>query len=279
MNRRYFVQNLSTLALLLNGKTIMGSALPYMGNTKPMLRFVIASDLHYGQPETEYAALTDSALGHIKQMHSKNPFDFGVFNGDLVHDDISYFGELKAKTDSLPFPYYVTQGNHDMANKEEWESTWNQPLNFDIKKGNTVLLFATTSNKKGEYLPPDIEWLTAKFKEHEKAKHILLFIHIPPIKWTRHAIESIPFVELVKKQKNLRAVFHGHEHDEDGIKWKDGIPYMFDSHVGGSWGTPYKGFRVVELFNDGSMLTWIMNPTEKINIAELALDKGQSKNY
>jgi Icc protein len=274
MNRRHFVQNLSTLALLLNGKSIMGSELPFMGNAKPMLRFVIASDFHYGQPKTEYATMTDTALNHIKQMHTENAFDFGVLNGDLVHDNISYFGEFKNKVDSLTFPYYVTQGNHDMATKEEWESAWQQPLNFEIKKGNTVLLFASTSNKKGEYLPPNMEWLTAKFREHEKAKHILLFIHIPPIKWTKNAIESTPFVELVKKQNNLRAVFHGHEHDQDGIKWNDGIPYLFDSHVGGNWGTSYKGFRIVELMKDGSILTWIMNPTEKINAAEIPAMKG-----
>lgn len=273
MNRRRFIQNISTVALLINGKTVMGSELPFMGKTKPMMRFVVASDLHYGQPKTEYTAMTDSAFGYIKQMHAENPFDFGVLNGDLVHDDISYFGELKSKTDSLPFSYYVTQGNHDLATKEEWEAAWKQPLNFEIKKRNAVLLFATTSNKKGEYLPPDLEWLEAKFKEHENAKHILLFIHIPPIKWTKHAIESTPFVELVKKQKNLRAVFHGHEHDQDGIKWNDGIPYLFDSHVGGNWGTSYKGFRIVELFKDGSMLTWIMNPKEKINAAEIPANK------
>jgi Icc protein len=277
MNRRLFVKNLSTITLLLNGKSIMGSELPFMGNAKPLLRFVIASDLHYGQDKTPYALMTDTALGHIKQMHAENSFDFGVLNGDLVHDNISFFEELKQKVDTLPFPYYVTQGNHDLATKEEWETAWKQPLNFEIKKGNTVLLFASTSNKKGEYLPPDLTWLGEKFREHAKAKHVLLFIHIPPIKWTKHAIESTPFVDLVKKQKNLRAVFHGHEHDQDGIKWNDGIPYLFDSHVGGNWGTPYKGFRIVELMKDGSMLTWIMNPTEKINAAELPAMEGASK--
>jgi 3',5'-cyclic AMP phosphodiesterase CpdA len=269
MNRRHFVQNLSTLALLLNGKTIMGNELPWISNRKPLLRFVIASDLHYGQPKTEYAAMTDTALTHIKTMHTENPFAFGVFNGDLVHDNISYFGELRQKIETVPFPYYVTQGNHDLATKEQWEKAWDQQINFDIVMGDTVLLFATTSNEKGTYLPPDMLWLEQQFKKHSKAKHILLFIHIPPIKWTKHAIESTPFQELVKKQQNLRAVFHGHEHDQDGIKWQDGIPYLFDSHVGGNWGTPYRGFRVVEMQKDGSILTWIMNPTEKINVAEI----------
>jgi hypothetical protein len=42
------------------------------------------------------------------------------------------------------------------------------------------------------------------------------------------------------------------------------IPFLFDSHVGGSWGTPYRGFRVVELLNDGTLVTYMMNPTEKL---------------
>jgi Icc protein len=78
MNRRHFVKNLSTITLLLNGKSIMGSELPFMGSAKPMLRFVIASDFHYGQAKTEYAAMTDTALNHIKQMHAENTIDFGV---------------------------------------------------------------------------------------------------------------------------------------------------------------------------------------------------------
>ena len=43
------------------------------------------------------------------------------------------------------------------------------------------------------------------------------------------------------------------------------IPYLFDSHIGGNWGTAYKGFRVVELMDDGSLITYMMNPTEKMN--------------
>jgi hypothetical protein len=43
------------------------------------------------------------------------------------------------------------------------------------------------------------------------------------------------------------------------------IPYLFDSHIGGNWGTAYKGFRVVELMDDGSLVTYMMNPTERIN--------------
>ena len=53
----------------------------------------------------------------------------------------------------------------------------------------------------------------------------------------------------------------------DGVKEKDNIPYLFDAHFGGNWGTRYKGFRVVELYNDNTVATYIMNPVEKINVA------------
>lgn len=90
-------------------------------------------------------------------------------------------------------------------------------------------------------------------------------MHIPQAKWTANGIDNPAFFELIKKYRNIKAVFHGHEHDQDGVKMNDNIPYFFDAHIGGNWGTTYKGFRVVELLNDGSMLTYMMNPIQKIN--------------
>lgn len=265
MNRRRFIQNISTALLVFNGKTLLASDLSSFAKKKIALRFAVASDMHFGQPETPFQQYLDTAVEQMNAVHNQLSFDFGVFNGDLVHDDISHFPATRKTLDKLGFKYYVTQGNHDHATAEQWEKAWDMPLNFDVVMGKQVLLFATTSNEKGKYLPPDLEWLEKKFNEHAGAENILLFIHIPPIKWTKHAIESTAFQELVKKQKNLKAVFHGHEHDQDHVKWQDGIPYIFDSHVGGSWGTSYRGYRIVELYKDGSMLTWMMNPTEKLN--------------
>jgi len=42
---------------------------------------------------------------------------------------------------------------------------------------------------------------------------------------------------------------------------------MFDSHIGGNWGTNYRGYRIVELQKENKLLTYIMNPTIKINEA------------
>ena len=82
---------------------------------------------------------------------------------------------------------------------------------------------------------------------------------------TKHAVDSPAFFELLSKYKNVRAVFNGHDHDMDDIKMKNSIPFIFDAHFGGNWGTAYRGFRIVELRKDNSLLTYILNPTEKLN--------------
>jgi hypothetical protein len=43
------------------------------------------------------------------------------------------------------------------------------------------------------------------------------------------------------------------------------IPHLFDSHFGGNWGTPYRGYRIVEVLGNKQIRTYIMNPLEKIN--------------
>jgi len=269
MKRRQFIKSLSVAFFLINGKTILASDLSQFEKKKLALRFVVLSDGHFGQPKTNYKEFYNTAIQYVNNEHLTKPFDFGVMNGDIIHDNVDYLGKVKKSLDELKFQYYVTKGNHDIASPQLWESTWNLPLNYDVVIKNNVLLFGNTSNEKGEYLPPDMQWLSSSLKKYEKAENIFLFLHIPPIKWTDNAISSIEFQELVKQYKNIKGVFHGHEHDQDGIKWKDGIPYLFDSHIGGSWGTTYKGFRIVELYKDGSMLTYIMNPTEKINLSDL----------
>ena len=101
-------------------------------------------------------------------------------------------------------------------------------------------------------------------REHRN-REVFIFIHINPGALTKHAIDCPPFFELLEKHGKVRAVFNGHDHDEDGIKKRDNVPFVFDSHFGGSWGTAYRGYRVVEVMKDGSVLTYIMNPDTAIN--------------
>jgi hypothetical protein len=188
-----------------------------------------------------------------------------MINGDIIHDDKKWYPDAKKALDKLAVKYYVSQGNHDHVTPEEWQSVWNMPVNHDFSIGKNAVLIGTTSNEQGTYLCPDLAWFTQKLEENKKRKNIFVFIHINPVKQTANAVDCPEFFELLSKYKNIRAVFNGHDHDQDNIKMKEKIPFIFDAHFGGNWGTDYRGFRIVELKKDNSILTYILNPTDKLN--------------
>ncbi len=272
MNRKEFL-SLSAPAFLLlaNGNIIKAQDLVSSAiyRKKSRLRFVVASDGHYGQPNTDYENFYATLVERINEEHRKDPFAFCVINGDIIHDDKKYFPAAKAALDKLALKYYVSQGNHDHVNAEEWEKIWNMPVNLDFSIRKNSFLVATTSNEKGTYLCPELDWLREKLAEHRRQENVFIFMHINPGKLTRHAVDCPELFEMLASHKNVRAIFNGHDHDEEGIKARESIPFVFDAHFGGSWGTEYRGFRVVELMKDNSVLTYIMDPRDKINEARL----------
>ena len=88
-------------------------------------------------------------------------------------------------------------------------------------------------------------------------------MHITPIKWTTHGISCPELVNMFNVQSNLRAIFHGHDHDQDNVKENNGRHYFFDSHIGGNWGTAYRGYRIVELLKSGEIVTYQVNPQKE----------------
>ena len=234
---------------------------------KVVLRFAVASDAHYGQPGTEFNKLLNDFVLNINGFHKTSKLDACVVNGDLIHDQKDLLVQTKQNLDKLPVPYYVTQGNHDHVTPEYWKEIWNVPMDYEATVKRSVFLMMTTSNEKGEYLSPDLQWLSQKLDEH-KQKNVFLFLHIGQQKWTNGSIDNPAYAELIKKYPNVKGVFHGHDHDQDGVKMLGTIPHLYDSHIGGNWGTSYKGYRIVELMKDNSMRTYIMNPVEEINLAK-----------
>ena len=258
--------------MLANGKIVKAHdyCLSEDHRRKVKLRFVVASDGHYGQPKTDYDNFFTTVVSRINEEHKKNPFSFCVINGDIIHDDNNHFPAAKKALDALMPKYYVSQGNHDHATAEEWEAIWNMPVNLDFTIKKNSFLVATTSDEKGTYLCPDLGWFRQKLEEHKQQENIFIFIHINPGKLTKHAVDCPELFELFAKHKNIRVVFNGHDHDEEGIKRRDDIPFVFDAHFGGSWGTSYRGFRIVELMKDNSIVTYILDPVEKINEATIS---------
>ena len=265
--RRSFLKNISVATAILLGGGIqeLSAADVYERRKKVKLRFVVASDGHYGQPKTEFDAFFKTITEQINAFHKQQPLDFCVINGDIIHNEKPLLAITKQKLDLLTMPYYVTRGNHDMVTAEHWHEVWKMPLNHDVVVKKNALLLGDTSNEAGKYLSPDLVWMKAKLDAHKNRKNVFIFLHIPQAKWTANGIETPAFFDLLKKYPNVKAVFHGHEHDQDGVKMVDNVPFLFDAHFGGNWGTTYRGFRVVELMKDNTMVTYIMNPTEKMN--------------
>ncbi len=266
-SRRNFIKQVSfATAFLLSGQFKKLSAAEVLAfESKVSLRFAVASDAHYGQPKTEFDAMIEKVTNQINLFHQSNPLDFCVINGDIIHNEKTFLPKVKTKLDALTMPWHVTRGNHDMVSESFWNEVWGKPLNYETVVKNQALIFGDTSNEKGEYLSPDLVWMKAKLEEHKKRKQVFIFLHIPQAKWTKNGIDTPAFFELLKQYPDVKAVFHGHEHDQDGVRMQGKIPFLFDAHIGGNWGTDYKGFRIVEMLEDETMLTYMLNPTEKLN--------------
>lgn len=265
VSRRSFIRSVSFASLLLAGggvKALTPEEL-FRLRRQTKLRFVVASDSHYGQPNTPFDALIEKVISQVNLFHQEHPLDFCVINGDLIHNEKPLLPLVKKKIEALAMPWYVTRGNHDMVTEAEWKTVFGTALNQDLQIKDYGILLGDTSNEKGEYLSPDLVWLKQAFEKHKTQQHTLLFLHIPQAKWTKNGIENPAFFELLQNYPNLKAVFHGHEHDQDGVKIYNNVPFLFDAHIGGNWGTAYKGFRVVELQEDGKMLAYMMNPETK----------------
>lgn len=227
---------------------------------KVLLRFALASDGHFGQPNTPFEVNHTEMVGWLNGEVPKRGLQFSVINGDIFHDNIDFLAPAKKKWDELSMPYYVTHGNHDHASAETWEKTWQIPLHHAFEMGDTAFLILNTADESGKYICPDLDWAREKLQQYQAKKHLFVFMHITPVKWTKNAIECPELVELFTRQTNLRGVFHGHDHDQDDRKEQGGKHYFFDSHIAGNWGTPYRGYRIVEVLKDGNILTYQVNP-------------------
>ncbi len=219
------------------------------------VKFIVASDGHYGQPETDYEE-THKQL--IAAIHKEEGVDFVVFNGDLIHDEPSLMPKVKKVYDTLQVPYYPVKGNHDRISEEDWESIWGIPADHSFTYQDSIgFVLANSSNIKGEYRCADTDWIRQQLDSHGNLSHVFIFIHISQQDWTKHGVACEEVLNLIGRYDNVRAVFHGHDHDVDGIMYNRKKPYLWSGHFGGSWGSPFPGYRVCEVGEDGKVITYL----------------------
>jgi hypothetical protein len=273
--RRFLKLGLNGAFIITTGNVLVPLGKNFFKDGSPgslRYRFAIASDGHYGQPGTHYEAQHDRMIHWINAEKTNRRLDFTVINGDLFHDDVSFLNPVKAKWDNLAMPYYVSHGNHDKVDETQWKSVWNLPWHFSFEQEDIGIIVLNTADDKGNYICPDVEWTKNELQKLSTKRQLFVFMHITPFTWTKNGIACPAIVDLFDQQKNLKAVFHGHDHDQDDVKENNSKNYFFDSHVAGSWGTKYNGYRIVEVFENGQILTYQMNPKpmKKVNNTEIS---------
>ncbi|NVJ85828.1 MAG: metallophosphoesterase [Algoriphagus sp.] len=254
MNRRPFLQKLGilttgtmTLPFFLYGKMQLPKETKF--------KFITASDGHFGQPNTDFET---SHQKLIEALNREKDVDFVVFNGDLIHDDPTLMPEVKKVYDQVQHPYFVTRGNHDRVTTSEWDSIWNQPANFsEVHQEELGMLLLNCSNEAGDYLCADMDFAKEKLDSFQDLPHVAVFIHISQNEWTRHGIDCKDFMDLVSSYPNVRGIFHGHDHDVDGVMLYKKKPFLWSGHFGGNWGNPFPSYRVCEIGTDGKAVSYL----------------------
>jgi hypothetical protein len=235
------------------------------------LRFAVSSDGHFGQPDTPFQRYHTQMVDWLNEEAMGKGLDFVVFNGDLIHDDPAFLPQVKPFFDRLTVPYYTTKGNHDRVTDEEWKKTWGYEINHSVELGDYAILLGNTSNVAGDYLCADLPWFEKAIKRLAQKKHVFVFLHICQSGLTANSVQCEALMNLFKVARNVTAVFHGHDHDMDQLVFVQGIPCLFDGHMGGSWGTGYRGYRIVEINAEGQLSSYQCNPEAfRVNQAKLA---------
>lgn len=229
---------------------------------KVRLRFAIASDGHYGQPGTDYKKDHENIIRWLNEAHDLSPLDLVIINGDLVHDRPELLTEVKRDYyDKLKVPFYTVPGNHDLADTNTWKSVFGYADNHSFEKNGVGFILGNTSNTKGIYLSPDPVFLKSALEKFSKLKTVFVILHIPPHSWVPESpfVDSPDTIALLHGYPNVKAVFHGHDHSLDAVFYTAKLPHFFDAHIGGNWGTAYRGYRIVEVDQENKITTYQVN--------------------
>jgi hypothetical protein len=273
-NRRKFI---STGIAGIAGLSLLPAVNAFAGETKNhdrkdagklKLRFALASDLHYAQEGTDFDVNAANVVKWLNDEHNSNHLDLVIFNGDLVHNRPDLLPVLKSKYfDRFAVPYYTIPGNHDFADAAVWKRVFGYGDKFIVEHGDIGFIFANTADTKGTYVCPDNAFIKTSLDGFKDKKIVFVILHIAPVIWLKE--ESTTFincpetVDLLHAYPNVKAVFHGHDHNLDGVRLSDDhLHHFFDSHTGGSWGTGYKGYRIVEVAEDNTIYTYQVNASK-----------------
>ncbi len=272
-SRRKFLETsiagIAGLSLLPAINTFAKDSNDYVRQTKGnfKLRFALASDIHYGQAGTDYVLHTGNMVKWLNEDHSKNHLDFVIINGDLVHNQPALLPEIKKNyLDKLSVPYHTIPGNHDFADAQVWKNVFGYEDKYFFEHDDIAFVLANTADTKGGYVCPDNAFIKSALDKFTDKKIVFVILHIAPVIWLKE--EQLTFtdcpetVNLLHVYANVKAVFHGHDHRLDGVRHTGKLPHLFDAHIGGDWGTDYRGYRIVEVNEANEIHTYQVNASQ-----------------
>lgn len=272
-DRRKFLRSglvsLAGISLLPSVNTFASTPQEYPSTKgqKFKLRFALASDGHYGQPNTDSDGFYTNLVKWLSKEHEQNHLDFVIVNGDLVHDRPDLLPKVKQTyLDKLPVPYHTLPGNHDFADAKLWKSVFGYEDNYTLEFTDIGFVLANTADTKGKYVCPNNAFLKTSLNKFKDKSTVFVVLHIPPHQWLPEEknifVDCPETVELLHAYPNIKACFHGHDHSLDGVRYTAKLPHFFDSHFGGNWGTDYKGYRIVEVTEDNQISTYQVNASQ-----------------
>lgn len=279
ISRREFLQQTSIAA---SGLAVPCLHKPCRFDERPVgdivLRFATASDGHHGGTEKDDVRHAD--LARWLNMEKKGiGLDFFIHLGDVGHHrHPDYEGEIdtvkRILFKPLDMDVYAARGNHDYLDDSGWKKAIGHPPNHAFERGQYgFIIGSSTDGRTGTVQCPGadtIRWLENQLSLFSQKKYVFYFSHVFPCRDPRGGQITVACPEvttLLHGSKNVIASYHGHMHLTDYILTKDAcgreLHYCFHGRFGWTWGVLYRGYRITEVYKNGTVFTYQYNPEAK----------------
>lgn len=240
-------------------------------------RMIAVGDPHWGDDHisTDHPRLGQWANNiHYKDRHemlvtwlnaerdSEKGLDLIVINGDLVTNRAKDLDVVKEYYAALKADYCVVHGNHDHSSEENWKRVWGYGRNHSFEIGDYAVVLANSADESGKYECLDHEWLEREFQKHKNKAGTFLFCHIYQ---HGHSIDCPEATEVMANCSNLKMITYSHSHRLigqviiPGVRRGVTLNAFFTGHFS-SWGAPFLGYRVIEIFSDHTISTYLYDP-------------------
>lgn len=259
---------------------------------RKVMRFVVVSDGHYGSTRTSNNLDANNTDGerdedlknYILDVQDtgtdteEEPFDFLIYNGDLVHDDPDWLSEVRENLleeieDEIDW-HIGGHGNHDYATESEWNDEFGIDRNHKFEIGDYGFICPNSAQSDGTRKCPaefnstsseevDQEFIEDAFQEFEDKEGVFIVSHITWSPISDSSMDCSGARSIANDQDNFVAFLEGHEHNLKSSYFMDGYFRVCSGTYGGvdqrsrDWDSElWQGVRVVEVYDDGVIHTY-----------------------